>query len=133
MRETKKLIDTLNNQLDYSGGGKIIKSVGKKIGNTKLAPSISKPKPKGPGIGMTAAKAFGKDTKRAIKQLNVKDSKALKVMSELLGAPWEKQKWYVKLIIVFTLICIFPAIPLFFVFCIMLKTLNYLFFYTRKL
>ena len=80
-----------------------------------------------------APKAFVKDTGRALKSFDLRESKAIRVMSQLLGAPWNEQKWYIKLIIVFTLICIFPAIPLFYVMGIMMKTLNYLFFTTRRL
>ena len=103
---------------------KFTKSIGKELGKA------------GKDVGSSIASAPGtikKDTGRALKQLDVRQSKAIKVMSQLLGKPWEEQKWYVKLVIVFTLICIFPAIPMFYVMGIMLRAINTMFFYTRKL
>ena len=80
-----------------------------------------------------APKEFGQDTKRIAKSFDFRESKAVRVLSQLMGKPWNKTRWYVKMIILFMIVCIFPAIPLFYIMGIMMKTLNYLFFHTRRL
>ena len=119
MTETENLI--LDNQIEKTVGGaseivgSVLAPIAKKIAKTKIG------------------KAIGKDTARAVKSFDLRESKAVRVMSQLLGAPWKEQKGYMKALILFVLVCIFPAIPLFYIMGIMMKTLNYLFFYTRRL